>query len=99
MSMAAREEPRWTTIQIVDPVNERHYALSEDAELQLRILRDGLRAVANLARGEEEPSMPIPETIAGDDLAAIFDVFGIACGAIISTVRFAGPSQPIDGRP
>ncbi|PZU13833.1 MAG: hypothetical protein DI606_04505 [Sphingobium sp.] len=95
--MAAHEQ-NWTTIHIVDPVNERHYALSEEAELQLRILRDGLRAVANLARGEEMPSQPVPETIDGHDLASIFDVFGIACGAIIQTGRFAGPSVPIKGR-
>lgn len=96
--MAERERQHWTTIEIVDPVQDQHYALSQDAELQLRILRDGLRAVANLARGEEEVSAPISEAIAGEDLAAIFDVFGIACGAIIQTVRFAGPSQPIEAR-
>ena len=90
----AAPEPQKPTIHSVDPVKERHYAMSEDAELQLRHLRDGLRAVANLARGEDELAPAIPETVMGDDLAAIFDVFGIACGAILETLRFARPSMP-----
>lgn len=96
--MGVQHQQPWTTIQIVDPVHERHYALSEDAELQLRILRDGLRAMANLTRGESDEPSPVPDAVGADDLAAIFDVFGIACGAIVQTVRFAGPSMPIEGR-
>lgn len=92
--MDMHEQQPFATIHTVDPVREQHYALSEDAELQLRHLRDGLRAVANLARGEADPAPAVPETIMGDDLAAIFDVFGIACGAIIETMRFARPSMP-----
>lgn len=73
----------------IDPTQVMHYALSEDAELHLQHLRDGLRGLATLSRGNVEEMI-------GSEMGAILDVFALAADTIIAATPFAGPSRALN---
>ncbi|MDK4808022.1 MAG: hypothetical protein OC190_15950 [Novosphingobium aromaticivorans] len=73
-----------------DPLNDMHYAMSEDDQYRLDQIKVGLATIGNLI--EELPLEDIPE-IDAPSIAALFRVFAYGVEGVLNSAPITGPSK------